>query len=216
MKKTILASIVAGLFTVAASAAFAAGGISAGAGEHGHKMMKLEFKAEAGEPTVITVEQDGQSQEFVFTAEDLDDMAAVEASLSDLDAHTREMILNALRGDHGALLPDGIHGDKEVIIIKKGAHDMDGEHERVIELHTDGGEHHRVIKLHGDGGHHVIKHFIGEGEGKQMKFKMGHGGAHKMLHHDSKHSVKMIEQLIKHSDLTAEQIEAIRQQLDEK
>jgi hypothetical protein len=58
MKKSILASLFAGLFAV-----------SAFAGDDGH-MMKIELKKELGEGTTLNINQDGDTQAFEFTEEE--------------------------------------------------------------------------------------------------------------------------------------------------
>ena len=88
MKKSILASLFAGLFAV-----------SAFAGDDGH-MMKIELKKELGQGTTINLNHDGDTQIFEFTEEELQDSDFINTRLADLDDDTKKAVLNALNGIH--------------------------------------------------------------------------------------------------------------------
>ncbi len=208
MKKTLLASIFAGLFTF---------GAIAGDADDGHYKVMVEIEADNNSPTVIQIDNDGQMQTFEFTPEELKDMTAVEASLADLDERTRTTILNALKGvnfGHGNMMFPHGDGDERVMIVKH----MDGSHsdeEGKIVIKLDGAHGSYATGDGMEGLHHIIKHkMIKHEDGDIVIHKMGEHG--QMLHHDSSHTVKMIEKLLKHSDLSAEQLADIQQMLDDK
>lgn len=200
MKKTLLASIFAGLFTF---------GVSAG---EDHHVLKVKLNADANSPAVVSIEDNGNKQVFEFSQEELKDMDAVAASLSNVDEKTRTTVLNALNGVHMGhkqmmfLSDDGKSEHQQFMVIKhKDTSGSDEEHEVVMEL--EGNElHHRIIEIDGVDGE--------QGEHKVMKFVIG-DGAHG-LHRDTSHAAKMIENLLSHSDMSAEQLDTIQALIDAK
>lgn len=194
MKKSILASIFAGLFS-----------LSAVAGDN-MRIMTLEVNKEDGSPTIIELEQDGNAQVFEFTDAEANDPAIVEARLADLDEDTRTAVFNALNGIH-------IEGD-DIVIDEDIEIDGDGEHQMVFvkKFHHDGDDdqaHHIVIEADGEGHQGVRK------TGDKIMFKMDHGGA--MQWHQNTGDVSdVIDKLLSHGDLTPAQIDKIQKSLDAK
>ncbi|NQZ12959.1 MAG: hypothetical protein HRT35_37925, partial [Algicola sp.] len=150
MKKSILASLFAGLFAV-----------SAFAGDDGH-MMKIELKKELGQGTTINLNHDGDTQIFEFTEEELQDSDFINTRLADLDDDTKKAVLNALNGIH-------FDGNNQMFINEE-VHNQDGN--RIVFISTndlvDGDEPHRVIidmkgSSSGNGFHKVFKHKGGDG-----------------------------------------------------
>ncbi|MFT4927802.1 MAG: hypothetical protein ACI8WB_003916 [Phenylobacterium sp.] len=194
MKKTILASIFAGLFTLGAFAANAGD-----ASNHSQQMIKIEHNADANHPTVINIETDGQKQVFEFTQEELNDMDAVEASLADVDEKTRTALLNTL---------SNISSGEGHMMLKHGFSSADGKDQKFMVIR------HRDSSGESDSEHHQVLE-IGEGEHRVFKVKLGEEGE-EGLHHDTGHAVKIIEKLIEHSVMTPEQLDAIQSLIDSK
>lgn len=202
MKKSILASLFAGLFAV-----------SAFAGDDVH-MMKIELKKELGEGTTLNINQDGNTQVFEFTEQELQDDDVVNARLEGLDDDTKETVLNALNGVH-------LDGNNQMFIDEE-VHNKDGN--KFVFISTDelvdGDEPHKVIidmqSSHDSKGlHKVFKHKGGDG----FAFQFGNGGngANRvMLHKDSDQAADVIQKLLEHSELSASQVDQIQQALDTK
>jgi hypothetical protein len=189
MKKSIIASLFAGLFAISAMA---------GQGNH---MMKIEVNKEAGSSTVVNVETDGYAQVFEFSEAEMADPELVAERLSGLDETVQKAVANALSGIYFAhsntIVIDSdidvdVEGEDQVVVIKHV--DVQGERNVVI----DSNNLHNVIKQK------VSQHFI---------FDSGEGVE---IHHDSAHAAKMIQKLLERADLTADEIDQIQQSLDAK
>lgn len=199
MKKSIIASIFAGLFAVSAMAADET------------RVMKIEVKKEIGSPVVIDIDNDGNAQVFEFTDEELKDTDLIENRLAGVDEKTRKAVMNALSGlnmgdGNMVWVDEEMEGDdlKKFVIVKQ-MDSVEGEvaHEVMIDIDgaSDIGSLHTVIK---------------EKVGKHFKIKIG-DDTHKMkLHHDSGHAAKMIQKLLENAELTPQQLEKIQQALDAK
>jgi hypothetical protein len=198
MKKSILASIFAGTLAFSSFAS------------DEHHIMKIELKKETGSPTVLNINNDGDTQVFEFTEEELNDEYLLETRLADLDDETKTAVMNALKGIH---LSDGkmmwvdnssdSDDDKKIVVVKSfGTIDGAVEHDVLIDMQ-------------GSTGHQMLHKVVENKDGKHFAFKFGNGNNIK-LHHDSANPAKVIEQLLKHSKLTPEQIDQIQQSLDAK
>jgi hypothetical protein len=135
MKKSIVASIFAGLFAVSALAA------------DDTRVMEIEVKKETGSPVVIDINNDGNTQVFEFTKAELEDTDLIENRLAGVDEKTREMVMNALKGIHTGhesmvWLDDEKMGDdmNKFFKIKIG----DGSHQ--LKLHRDSGQSANIIQ----------------------------------------------------------------------
>ena len=202
MKKSILAALFTGLFAV-----------SALAGDDGH-MMKIELKKELGQGTTINLNNDGDTQVFEFTEEELQDGDLINTRLEGLDDETKKAVLNALNGIHfdgnnKMFINEEVHnqdGNKFVFISTDELVDSD-------ELHTV------VIDMQGsapsNGLHKVFKHKGGDGFAFQFG-NGGDGGNRIMLHKDSDQAADVIQKLLEHSELSADQVDQIQQALDAK
>ncbi|NQZ06028.1 MAG: hypothetical protein HRT35_02610 [Algicola sp.] len=199
MKKSILASIFAGLFAVSALAADDA------------RMVKVEVKKETGSPIVIDINNDGDVQVFEFTEEESKDQDLIENRLAGVDEKTRKMVMQALSGIHSGhgnmvWVDDEMDGDdKKKFIIIKDINTIDGDFDHDVMIDIDGASGvsglHKVIK------HKMSKHF---------NIKIGDVGHGMKLHHDSGHAAKLIQKLLENSELTQEQLDQLQQALDAK
>jgi hypothetical protein len=214
MKKSTLASIFAGLFTAAiATTAFAKAGHDDSYNHDGEQRM-IKIKMQHDENALATIElnmNEGETQSFTFTHEELQDLALVEARLGDVDQETREALLTTLENLNAHR--DGLvwqtndgEAQKQVFVIKHGGDaDTTTETEVDFDFISDGGHHqlHKIIEQNMPAGAH------------KMKFKFGDGGAIK-LHSDPAHMASVIVKLLENAELTPEQIAAIQQSLDAK
>lgn len=210
MKKSLLATLLAGLVTLGAVAS-----------DEPH-MMKLKVERMDNGPTVLNIEQNGSDFVFEFTESELQDEARLAERLQELDEKTRKAVITALLGiseGKGMIFidEDEVHMNSEdenkVVIVKEFKYETDG---------SDDGKH-VVIKIDGAADGHVTKEFVEAVDGRGFKFRIGsgeqnvsvhHGGT--KIHHDSQHAAKVIEKLLKNSDLTPEQIEKLQRLLDQK
>ncbi len=199
MKKSIIAAIFTGLFAVSALAADET------------RVMKIEVKKETGNPVVIDIDNNGNTQVFEFTDEELKDADLIENRLAGVDEKTREAVMNALSGismGDGNMVwvnDDEDGDDKKKFVIIKQMDSGDGEFQHDVMIDFDGasdvGGVHKVIK------HKIDKHF---------KIKVGGEGHGMKLHHDTGHAAKVIQKLLENAELTPEQLEKIQQALDAK
>lgn len=203
MKKSILATLLAGLVSL---------GVAAGGEPH---MMKLQIEKDDNGPTVINVEENGQDYEFSFTDAELKDEALLADSLQALDERTRKAVIKALTATAAG-------GGNMIFIDKDEIHGGDGEHEMVVvkefkynsEDVDDG--HRVVIKVDGAQDGEVAHKIIESADGRGFAFKIGPDADKIEWHHDGKHMGKVLEKLLKNSELTPEQVEKLQQLLDEK
>jgi hypothetical protein len=191
MKKTLLATMFAGLFSLTAFAA------------NETKMVKIEVKGDKHTSMSVNVENDGDMQMFSFNDEELKDLDGISESLSDLDEKTRTLVLDALKGIHlddGILLNlDGEALSQEldkIFIVRDSKHLAGHDSAQVIEF-DEHGEHHRLLEF-------ATK--------AHKMFKVKRGAAHT----DPAHATKAIESLLKNNELTAQQLDAIQSMLDQK
>ena len=191
MKKTLLATLLAGLFTLSAFAA------------DEEKMTQVIIDGDNQTSMSVNIEDDGKVQLFSFDGDQLKDMDAISDSLSGLDEKTRSLVLNALKGvhlDHGLLLniDDQALSQEidKIFVVRDGKHMDNQDAEVVIEL-GEHGEHHRLLEFASKA--HKI-------------FKIKRGAAHA----DPAHATKVIEQLLKNNELSAQQLDAIQSLLDQK
>ena len=201
MKKSILATLFAGLFA-----------LHAAAGDERH-MMKLELKKQIDGPTVVNVEENGSSHTFEFTAEELKDEALVANRLAGLDEQTRSAVIKALSGAHGGM----------VFIDEETLHQGDGENKVVIvkdfKFNGDHGDgmHKVMINVDGENVDNIRHKIIEAHDGKGFAFSFGDGQEFKMLHNgETGDHAKVIEKLLQHSELTQAQIDKLQQLLDQK
>lgn len=207
MKKSILATFLAGLVTLGAMA-----------GDAPHKMEFRLEKADDGQ-TSINVIENGQTHRYEFTNDELQDEALIESRLIDLDDKTRSHVVKALQSildvDSNLVFvdEDTIEGDGQKVVIVK-------------DFRIEGGD--------GDG--HDQKHRVfidvdGEHDGKMMKrvfeSKDGQAFAFKIGGDDTKiewvqdggqqgHMAKALEHMLKNTELTQDQIDTLQKLLDEK
>ena len=199
MKKSILASLFAGLFAV-----------SAFAGDE-VRMMKIELKKELGEGTTLNLNQGGDTQVFEFTEEELQDKDLVNARLEGLDEDTKNAVLNALNGIH--------MDDNNLMFIDEEVHNKDGN--KFVFISTDelvdGDEPHKVlINMQGSAGSNGVHKVFKQKGANGFAYKFGNGDNKIMLHKDSNHAADVIQKLLEHSELTADQVDLIQQALDAK
>lgn len=196
MKKSILATLFAGLFTLGAVAG------------DDSRMMKIEMKAESGSPTVINIDNGEGAQVFEFTKEELQDKQLVEDRLMHLDDDTRDAVLGALNGIH-------MDGDNMVFIKE----DIDvGDHNKMVVIKKSGDvgidvDHDFIVDGNGSHSIHKLREIISKKMGDKIVIKMDDG---MKLHHKGGHAAHMIEKLLNSSDLTQEQLDQIQQALDAK
>jgi hypothetical protein len=199
MKKSIVASIFAGLFAVSALAA------------DDTRVMEIEVKKETASPVVIDINNDGNTQVFEFTKAELEDTDLIENRLAGVDEKTREMIMNALKGIHTGhesmvwLDDEKMGDDMNKFIIIKQMDTIDGDVAHDVMIDVDGASH--VGDLN-----QVIKHKTN----KLFKIKIGDGSHQLKLHRDSGQSANIIQQLLESSELTQVQLDKIQQALDSK
>lgn len=191
MKKTLLTTMLAGLFSLST---FAASDTT---------VVKVEVMGDHETPVSLNVENDGYVQLFSFDSDELKDIEGVTQSLSDLDEKTRSLVLKALKGvhlNHGLLTSIDeatiLEDDDQVFVVPDGKHKYDQDGQWVIELEQLD-EHHRLSEFV-TGAHKVFKVKRGE------------------LHADPAEATKVIERLLKNNKLSAEQLDAIQSMLDEK
>lgn len=210
MKKSTLSTLIASLFTVVVAGSALA---KAGHDEQAHeerKMIKIEMEHQNEGPVNIEIDVDGNHQVFEFTHDELNDPSAIEAKLDGVDESTRQSVMDALSNlnttfDQTFIHHDGQMKEKKVIVLG----DSEGlDSELIVELVGNGDfkEFHKIVKSHKSSG---------DKKDGPMVFKFSHGGDMK-LHGDSKQSINVIKKLIKHSDLTQEQLDAIQQMIDQK
>jgi len=208
MKFKVLNPVVSGI--LAASIVNLAVATSAEAGhvrQSGeHKVIKVLSELDK-EVSVIVKNEDGKNR-YSFDKDELGNLDNIRAELGDLDEETLEKVMSLLaklehHDEKFIELKDLelTHGDKhtEMYVIKKG--DNEDNLHLEVDIEGDGADpdnHFRVAKILGKtlGDHHVIHHKV-----KQKK---------------GPHTVKMLRRLIKKAELTPEEVEELKQMLDDK
>jgi hypothetical protein len=141
----------------------------------------------------------------------MQDADLVNARLEGLDDDTKKTVLNALNGIH-------MDGNNQMFIDEE-VHNKNGN--KFVFISTDelvdGDEPHKVIidmkgSADSNGLHKVFKHKGGDG----FAFKFTNGSNRVMLHKDSDQAADVIQKLLEHSELTADQVDQIQQALDAK
>jgi hypothetical protein len=165
MKKTLLACVLTGLFSIGAAVA------------NDQQTVEVVIDTQADSPLMIKIQTDDNNQVFEFTSEEIKDMDAVEARLANVDEKTRTMVLDALKGFSGD------HHHHNMMKLHHMSHSDGEDNQFVMVKHFDSQtdenseiERHIVIKgSPGENGmalHNVMKH----ADGNHMVIKMDHDG----------------------------------------
>lgn len=175
----------------------------------------IKIKAEEGSDVKVFVGKNGEKNKYSFSAEELVNMDNIAAKLGDLDKETLDKVVHLLGqlNEHDAKIiefkdTDIKQGESEskIFMVKTG--NSEGEMHIVIDVEGDGKFHEKRISksfFEGGKGSHKGKH---KDEQRRMKWNSDDG--------DKPEMVKVLKKLIKKSDLSAGEVEELKELLSNK
>jgi hypothetical protein len=203
MKLTKIATLFASAMLVTSSLAWT-NLLQAGEANVVKHVIKIE--AESDNEVTILVDQDGQARDYSFNFDQLSDLDAISDQLDDLDSESKDAVLHALEqltlsGGKFISINAGEGEEIEKKIIMVNAHDSEDNVHVEMEVEGEGfSNQFHVVKVLGEGGG------SDKAVHKHMKFFSSDGGD----------LTSVIKGLIKKAELTPEQIDELRQALNEK